>query len=57
MDKKTKTALIVGALLVGAYLLYRKSKTKGGTVLNKLVEELDEDGNVIEQAEKQAATS
>ena len=55
MDNKTKTALIVGALLVGAYLLYRRAKTKGDTILNK--EELDEDGNVIEQAEAQAARS
>ena len=55
MDKKTKTFLIVAALAVGGYLLYRKARTKGGTILNK--EELDKDGNVIEQAEAQAARS
>ena len=51
MNKKTTTYLIVGAVLVGAYLYYRQAKTKGGTIFNK--EELDEDGNVIKLSEKQ----
>lgn len=51
MDKKTKTALIVGALLVGGYLLYRKARTKGGTILNR--PELDAQGNEIPLAEAQ----
>ena len=55
MDKKTKTLLIIGAVVVGAVLLWRRSKTHGGTVLNR--PELDADGNVIEQAEAEAASS
>ena len=35
MDKKTKTILIVGVVVVGAYLLYRRARTKGDTFLNK----------------------
>jgi len=55
MDKKTKTYLIVGALLVGGYLLYHRAKTKGGTFLNK--EELDKDGNPLVIGETQASKS
>lgn len=35
MDKKTKTIIVVGVIAVGAYLLYRKARTKGDTFLNK----------------------
>ena len=55
MDKKTKTLLIIGAVGVGVYLLYRKARTKGDTILNK--PELDAEGNVIELAEKVGASS
>jgi hypothetical protein len=55
MDKKTKTFLIVAALAVGGYLLYRRARTKGGTILNK--EELGEDGKPLVVEPKQAARS